>query len=77
MHKVGGILSEYEWPNTAGWKGQPKHGFWRNDQISLRIPIYNTKLVAPADVPRKWEDLNDPKWRGKAVISNSGGDYPL
>ncbi|MDP2744653.1 MAG: extracellular solute-binding protein, partial [Dehalococcoidia bacterium] len=56
---------------------QPNHNFWRIHQISLRIPMYNTKLVAPADVPQKWEDLNNAKWRGKAIISRSGADYVL
>lgn len=26
---------------------------------------YNTKLVAPADVPKTYEDLLDPKWKGR------------
>lgn len=28
------------------------------------LPAYNTKLVAPKDVPKKWDDLLDPKWKG-------------
>ena len=26
--------------------------------------IYNKELVKPMDVPKKYEDLTDPKWRG-------------
>ncbi|MGE5818451.1 MAG: ABC transporter substrate-binding protein [Deltaproteobacteria bacterium] len=28
------------------------------------LPAYNTKVLPPADVPKKWEDLLDPKWKG-------------
>jgi len=32
------------------------------------LPIYNTKIVSPQDVPKKWEDLLDPKWKGKMQV---------
>ena len=28
------------------------------------LPAYNTKVLALKDVPKSWEDLLDPKWRG-------------
>jgi iron(III) transport system substrate-binding protein len=28
---------------------------------------YNTKLVQPKDVPRSWEDLLNPKWKGRKI----------
>lgn len=28
------------------------------------LPAYNTKLLAAKDIPRRWEDLLDPKWKG-------------
>ncbi len=28
-------------------------------------PQYNTKLVSAAEAPKKWEDLLNPKWKGK------------
>ncbi len=35
------------------------------------LPTYNTKLVPAKDVPKKWEDLLDPKWKGKIGVINS------
>jgi len=32
--------------------------------------IFNKELVKPADVPRSYADLADPKWRGKIVMAN-------
>ncbi len=32
--------------------------------------IYNKELVKPADVPKRYEDLTDPKWKNKIVMAN-------
>jgi iron(III) transport system substrate-binding protein len=46
----------------------PKVIHYDNGAISFAnqtaLPAYNTKLVSPKDVPKKWEDLLDPKWMG-------------
>ncbi len=36
---------------------------------NLTLPIaYNTKTVSPQEVPKTWEDLADPKWKGRKII---------
>jgi iron(III) transport system substrate-binding protein len=35
------------------------------------MPAYNTKRVAPKDVPKTWEDLLDPKWKGKIGVNTA------
>jgi len=35
------------------------------------LPAYNTKLLPAKDVPKTWEDLLDPKWKGKLGVINS------
>ncbi|MBM3129694.1 MAG: extracellular solute-binding protein [Chloroflexi bacterium] len=35
--------------------------------IASATIMYNKKLVPAADVPKKWADLLDPKWKGKIV----------
>ena len=32
--------------------------------------VYNTNLVSPADVPKSWQDLLDPKWKGKLLTDD-------
>ncbi|MDY4889561.1 MAG: extracellular solute-binding protein [Sphaerochaetaceae bacterium] len=32
--------------------------------------IYNTELVKAEDVPKRYEDICDPKWKGKIVMAN-------
>ncbi len=35
------------------------------------LPAYNKKLVAPKDAPKTWEDLLNPKWKGKMGVSSA------
>ena len=36
---------------------------------NLTLPIaYNTKAVSAKDAPKSWEELADPKWKGKKII---------
>lgn len=35
---------------------------------SPRMPAYNTKLLKPQDLPKSWEDLGDPRWKGKLLV---------
>lgn len=36
---------------------------------NLALPIaYNSKLVSPADLPKSWDDLADPKWKGRKIL---------
>ncbi|MBM4325371.1 MAG: extracellular solute-binding protein [Deltaproteobacteria bacterium] len=64
-----GVLAVYTSPSAAGY---PK---WTNKEGKIQIfgieyvgLIFNKELVKPTDVPKKYEDLTDPKWRGKIVM---------
>jgi iron(III) transport system substrate-binding protein len=35
------------------------------------LPAYNKKILPAKDVPKKWEELLDPKWKGKLGVINS------
>jgi iron(III) transport system substrate-binding protein len=32
------------------------------------MPVYNSKAIPAAEAPREWDDLLDPKWKGKILI---------
>src|SRR5258708_26975408 len=49
----------------------PHHG-WIATRLSVFVGAYNTNIVKPADMPRSYQDLRDPKWKGK--ISIEAGD---
>jgi len=31
------------------------------------LPAYNKKTMPPQDAPKRWEDLLDPKWKGRKI----------
>lgn len=69
MLKDKGVLAAYKSPAAAGYPA------WAQEDDSIVqfgieyvAPIYNTELVAAADVPTRYEDLTDPKWYDKIVM---------
>jgi iron(III) transport system substrate-binding protein len=38
---------------------------------------YNNRLLAEKDLPRTWNDLLDPKWKGKIAILSSGAEFDM
>jgi iron(III) transport system substrate-binding protein len=46
---------------------------WTGTRFNIFAPSWNTKLVKKGDEPKSWEELADPKWKGK--ISMEIGDY--
>src|SRR5882724_12269707 len=63
FQKRGGFR-QYISPEMAAFKPEYKsepEGFWTWGSIIMAGIAYNPKNVAEADVPKKWEDLLDPK----------------
>ncbi len=64
-----GVLAKLALPNAAAL---PKE-MLGHDGASVTYSLaplgimYNTRTLKPADVPKKWSDLLDPKWKGKIV----------
>ena len=55
-------------------------GRWYSIIRSIMVIGINTALVKPSDVPSTWNDLLDPKWKGKigfASIDAGGTAYSL
>jgi iron(III) transport system substrate-binding protein len=73
MLKAQGVLASYNSPAAAGYPDWTR----KDDQIQgFGIEyvglIYNKELVKPVDVPKRYEDLTDPKWKNKIVMANPG-----
>jgi iron(III) transport system substrate-binding protein len=49
-----------------------KDGYAHVLRASLSVIAYNPKVVSPAEAPKTWQDLLDPKWRGKLVTAHPG-----
>jgi iron(III) transport system substrate-binding protein len=67
-----GVLAAYESPAAQDipTHGKPESGLWTPVATRARVIVYNSKHLAPAEVPRSIFELADPKWRGKVAIAN-------
>jgi iron(III) transport system substrate-binding protein len=69
--KSRGILARYRSPAAAGYPEWAR----KDDTMTLfGIEyvglIYNKERVKPAEAPKRYQDLADPKWRDKIVMAN-------
>jgi iron(III) transport system substrate-binding protein len=39
------------------------------------LPAYNKRFLSPQDVPKTWEDLLDPKWKGGKLGMGTAGHH--
>lgn len=39
-------------------------------RLNLYTALFNSRLVRPADAPRSYADLLDPRWRGRLVLAD-------
>jgi iron(III) transport system substrate-binding protein len=51
------------------------HGAWVGVSVNIISGAYNTDLVKPQDVPRSYEDLKSPKWKGRLAIEAEDVDW--
>ena len=51
------------------------HGEWVGTRLNVFVQAYNTKLIRKEDLPKSWEDLLDPKWKGKLGIEQEDSDW--
>jgi iron(III) transport system substrate-binding protein len=77
--KKTGLMKKYDWPNTAAWSPNYKDrdGYWIARHILCVVVAYNTDLVSPAEAPKTWDDLLDPKWKGVISTDKDGGEWVL
>ena len=68
--KEQGVVRNYKAKAAEGYPDWAKRDGIYLFGIEYVGLIYNTQLVAPADVPKRYEDLADPKWKGHIVMAN-------
>ncbi|TMH42642.1 MAG: extracellular solute-binding protein [Betaproteobacteria bacterium] len=51
------------------------HGEWVGTRLNVFVQAYNTQAVRKEDLPKAWEDLLDPKWKGKLGIEQEDSDW--
>lgn len=78
MHilKRSGVLARHVSPSDSLYpKNFKEEGFWTTVYYNPYVAAYNTRLVAPRMAPKTYDDLLDPKWRGKLMMEGTKADW--
>jgi iron(III) transport system substrate-binding protein len=74
LWKRKGWLAPYVPEGVERWPAAQRDsdGFYAANRANLSVIGYNSKQIKPADAPKSFADLLDPKWRGKMVKGHPG-----
>ena len=70
-----GMMQRFYSPPIAEYPPELKDpkGFWGSTNVYFMTLGYNTRLVKPNELPKSYEDLLNPRWRGQTMWSTSRG----
>jgi iron(III) transport system substrate-binding protein len=65
-----GLLEPYRpsWATQMPDESHDAKDLWYGTYLTPEVIAYNSQIVSPADVPKDWDDVLDPKWKGKIII---------
>jgi ABC-type Fe3+ transport system substrate-binding protein len=71
--KQAGVLQPFTSPELTGYTKDLKDADsnWGSELQYFMVLAYNTNLVKPADVPKTYDDLLAPRWKGNMAWSTS------
>ena len=74
--KQDGLLEKYISPESKAYPASMKDpdGTWTSFFINTHVTVYNTKLVKKQEVPKTFEDLIHPRWKGKIALRDNDFD---
>jgi ABC-type Fe3+ transport system substrate-binding protein len=75
MVRQAGYLQRFYSPYLADYPAELKdpQGFWGVSNVYYFALGYNTRMVKPNEVPKIYEDLLNPRWKGQMMWSTSRG----
>lgn len=76
MHREK-ILQAVRSPHLAAIMPQAirPHGDWVGTRLNVFVQAYNTKLVKKEELPKTWDDLVHPRWKGRLGIEAEDQDW--
>ncbi len=54
---------------------QRPHGEWVGTRLLIFAQAYNTNIIKKADLPKTWDELASPKWKGKLGIEVKNDEW--
>jgi ABC-type Fe3+ transport system substrate-binding protein len=72
MQKLG-LMMPYKSPHAAAYPEGFKdpNGYWTDFYDNLIVSAYNTTRVKRDEVPKRWEDLLQPRWKKRMVTDRN------
>jgi iron(III) transport system substrate-binding protein len=70
-----GVLVDYRGSAFASVPESGRFKGWLADRLNIMLPAWNTKLIKPGQEPRSWEDLADPRFKGKLTMELTDSDW--
>lgn len=66
----GGHLSLYLSPEREKVRRlfKDEAGYWTGIYFNLEVLGYNKRLVQAGELPRRWEELLEPRWKGRMAL---------
>lgn len=66
------LFQKYESPEGRAFLEdfKDKDGYWTSAYHNASVIAYNTNLVKATDLPKSYDELLDPKWKGKMLMDN-------
>lgn len=73
IFKKKSLLAKYESPEWSQIPNEFKDrdGFYTSLYTAVHAPAYNTRMVAKNDLPRSYDELLEPKWKGKLGLEDA------
>jgi iron(III) transport system substrate-binding protein len=70
-----GMLAPYEGPLRDAVREEGKADGWTASRFNAFVIAWNTDLVKPGDEPMSFEELADPKWKGRLSMELGDVDW--
>jgi ABC-type Fe3+ transport system substrate-binding protein len=65
------VIGRYETPVRAILPAQAKSPLYTNMNYAFRVFAFNPRKLSQKDVPKSWDELLNPKWKGEILFDES------
>lgn len=64
------LLEPYRptWADAVPAEARDPQDLWYGTYLTPEVIAYNSQAVTAAEAPKDWDDVLDPKWKGKVII---------
>ena len=75
FNRTGALARYLPQSNGAYPKEFKEEGFWTTVYYNAYVTAYNTRMVPARQLPKTYDDLLDPKWKGKLLMEGTKADW--